>query len=147
MKNPYTCCIFDLDGTIINTIHALTHTTNLVLAHFGLGPLTEEQMKLMVGDGYRKQIERSLSACKEGAMAYYEEAAALYPRLFQENCLYHLEAYPGMAELLERMKAAGMRLAVLTHYAGENYGFKKIYQKIGDKLGVPAYYHEDGFML
>ena len=77
MKNPYTCCIFDLDGTIINTIHALTHTTNLVLAHFGLGPLTEEQMKLMVGDGYRKLIERSLSACGEGAMAYYEEAAAL----------------------------------------------------------------------
>ena len=42
---------------------------------------------------------------------------------------------------------SGMRLVVLTHYASENYGFKKIYQKIGDKLGVPAYYHEDGFML
>lgn len=145
MKNPYTCCIFDLDGTIINTIHALTHTTNLVLAHFGLGPLTEEQMKLMVGDGYRKQIERSLSACKEGAMAYYEEAAALYPRLFQENCLYHLEAYPGMAELLERMKAAGMRLAVLTNKPHERgietveavYGAGYFSFILGEQEGMP----------
>ena len=42
---------------------------------------------------------------------------------------------------------SGLNVVQLTHYASENYGFKKIYQKIGDKLGVPAYYHEDGFML
>ncbi len=42
---------------------------------------------------------------------------------------------------------SGMRLAVLTHYAGENYGFKKIYQSLCGKLGVPAAYYEDGFML
>ncbi len=115
MKNPYTCCIFDLDGTIINTIHALTYTTNLVLERFHLGPISEEQMKHIVGDGYRKQMERSLLACGDEALVHYEEALRIYPELFQENCLYHLEAYEGMSALLERMKAAGMKLAVLTN--------------------------------
>ena len=86
-----------MDGTIINTIHALTYTTNLVLEHFGLGPLTEEQMKHMVGNGYKKQMERSLKACGEGAMAYYEASLPLYQKLFKENCLYHLEFLPGDA--------------------------------------------------
>lgn len=42
---------------------------------------------------------------------------------------------------------SGMRLIVLTHYASENYGFKKIYQGLSDKIGVPSRYHEDTFML
>lgn len=42
---------------------------------------------------------------------------------------------------------SGMKLVVLTHYASENYGFRKIYQNLSDKLLLPSYYHEDGFML
>lgn len=42
---------------------------------------------------------------------------------------------------------SGMRLIVLTHYASENYGFKKIYQDLSGKLGIPSWYHEDDFML
>ena len=35
------CCIFDLDGTLLDTLKALTYTTNLLLEHFGLGPVDE----------------------------------------------------------------------------------------------------------
>ena len=42
---------------------------------------------------------------------------------------------------------SGLKVLQLTHYASENYGFKKIYQHLKDKLGVPCSYHEDGFML
>ena len=49
------CCIFDLDGTLLNTLKALTYTTNLVLEHFGYGPVEEENMKKFVGDGYKMQ--------------------------------------------------------------------------------------------
>ena len=48
------CCIFDLDGTLLNTLKALTYTTNLVLEHFGYGPVEEENMKKFVGDGYKQ---------------------------------------------------------------------------------------------
>ena len=47
----YRCCIFDLDGTLLNTIHALTITTNQVLKRLSLPELTEDQMKYCVGDG------------------------------------------------------------------------------------------------
>ena len=46
----YKCLIFDLDGTLVNSIHALTYCTNLALEKFGLGPLTETQMKMIVGE-------------------------------------------------------------------------------------------------
>ena len=59
----YKCLIFDLDGTLVNSIHALTYCTNLSLEKFGLGPLTEEQMMTIVGDGYKMQMKRSLAAC------------------------------------------------------------------------------------
>ena len=49
----YKCLIFDLDGTLVNSIHALTYCTNLSLEKFGLGPLTEGQMMTIVGDGYK----------------------------------------------------------------------------------------------
>ncbi len=42
---------------------------------------------------------------------------------------------------------SGLRVVQLTHYASENYGFKKIYHTLKDRLGVPSVYHEDGFML
>ena len=48
----YKCCIFDLDGTLVNSIHALTYCTNLAHEKSGPGPPTEDQMKTIVRDGY-----------------------------------------------------------------------------------------------
>ena len=42
---------------------------------------------------------------------------------------------------------SGLNVVQLTHYASENYGFKKIYQSLKDKLGVPCFWHEDAGML
>ena len=42
---------------------------------------------------------------------------------------------------------SGLRVVQLTHYASENYGFRKIYQSLEEKLGIPSVYHEDGAML
>lgn len=145
MKHIYQCCIFDLDGTIINTIHALTYTTNLVMARFGLGPLTEDQMKKIVGDGYQKQMERSLLACGDKALTHLEESFPIYQALFRENCLYQLEPYEGMRQMLDTMKASGMKLAVLTnkpHDRGvENveavYGKGYFDYILGEKEGIP----------
>lgn len=145
METNYTCCIFDLDGTIINTIHALTHTTNLVLERFGLGPLKEGQIKLAVGDGYRKQMERSLAAAGDHKLVHLEESLPLYREVFRENCLYRLEAYEGMRELLDAMKKAGMKLAVLTNKPHERAleNVEAVYGKgyfdliLGEREGIP----------
>ena len=62
-RMDYGAMIFDLDGTLVNSIHALTYCTNKSLERFGLGPLSEEQMMTIVGDGYKMQMRRSLAAC------------------------------------------------------------------------------------
>lgn len=142
----YTACIFDLDGTIINTIHSLTYTTNLVMKQCGMKTtLTEEQMSTIVGDGYRKQMERSLLACGDSDLSHYEEALQIYPNVFRENCLYQLETYEGMPELLERMKQAGMKLAVLTNkpHARALDNIRAVYGEgyfdyvLGEQEGIP----------
>ena len=82
------CCIFDLDGTLLNTLDALTYTTNLTLKEFGYGPVDPEHIKQFVGDGYRMQMKRALMYSGDKELLHYEEALSAYTRLFAEHCLY-----------------------------------------------------------
>ena len=92
----YKCLIFDLDGTLVNSIHALTYCTNLSLEKFGLGPLTEEQMMTIVGDGYKMQMKRSLAACGDTDEAHYEAILPVWR--YSENtvtmrCILTMESW------------------------------------------------------
>ncbi len=111
----YRCCIFDLDGTLLDTIHALTYTTNLVLKRLGLGTVDEEHMKHFVGDGYRMQMERSLKYAGDPELTHYEESLSIYLEEFASNCLYQVGPYPGIREMTEFLKAGGVKLAVLSN--------------------------------
>lgn len=111
----YRCCIFDLDGTLINTIHALTRTINMTLAKYGLGPIEDESTKLFVGDGYKRFVERALNYCGDVELEHLDSALFVYDALFKENGLYHIEAYEGMKELLDTLKSRGMKIAVVTN--------------------------------
>ena len=48
------CCIFDLDGTLVNSIYAIQKSVNQTLESFGLEPISVEDTKRYVGDGYKK---------------------------------------------------------------------------------------------
>lgn len=113
----YQCCIFDLDGTLINTIYALNKTINLTLKEFGYGPIDEAHTKIFVGDGYKEFVKRALTYCGDEKLAHLHEALPLYCKNFEENCLYRIEAYEGMKELLDWLKKQGIKIAVLTNKA------------------------------
>ena len=49
----YKCCIFDLDGTLINSIKAIAYSCNLTLKKYNLGTIDEDTYKILVGDGYK----------------------------------------------------------------------------------------------
>lgn len=70
----YQCCIFDLDGTIINTLHSLKKTVNETIKQFGYGPIDEYHVRYFVGDGYKKLVERTLVYCGDTELTHYEEA-------------------------------------------------------------------------
>ena len=58
----YKACIFDLDGTLTDTLESLTYSVNATLKELGLGQITPDQCKAFVGHGARRLIEDSLKA-------------------------------------------------------------------------------------
>lgn len=111
----YCLCIFDLDGTLLNTISALTYTTNRTLAAFGLPGIVPEQTKKMVGDGYKKQMERALIACGDEALIHYEEALPLYMENFEKYCMKDVVPYDGIMPLLEYLRKKQVKIAVFSN--------------------------------
>ena len=111
----YRCCIFDLDGTLVDSIHALTYTVNLTLKEFGMGPVTEDLIKIFVGDGAKMLVERALIHCGDEKLTHYDEAVELYKVLFRQHCLYRVDAYDGIRELLAFLKDRGIHTAVFSN--------------------------------
>ena len=69
----YKVCIFDLDGTLTDTVESLTYSVNATLSELGLSQITEEQCKAFVGSGARKLIERSLKAAGDPELLHCEK--------------------------------------------------------------------------
>ncbi len=111
----YKACIFDLDGTLTDTLESLTYSVNATLKELHLPCITSEQCKSFVGSGAKYLIERALQATGDKELAHVEEAMEIYGRIFKENCTYHVAPYEGVVEMLSRLKEAGVKLAVLSN--------------------------------
>lgn len=111
----YKACIFDLDGTLTDTLESLTRSVNATLTELGLSGITSEQCKSFVGSGAKYLIERSLQAAGDEELVHIEEAMEIYKRIFRVNCTYHVRPYDGIVELLQLLKAKGIQLAVLSN--------------------------------
>lgn len=108
-------CIFDLDGTLTDTLDSLTHSVNLTLEEMGLPQITEEQCRLFVGNGARCLMEKALKAAGDTKLRRIEEGMKVYGRIFSANCTYHVTPYKGIVELLGQLKDRGIKLAVLSN--------------------------------
>lgn len=109
------CCIFDLDGTILNTITTITHFVNKTLQNFGYPTITEEQCKYFVGNGARLLITRTLAHFGVTDEEAVDTVLDAYDREYKSDP-YHLTAkYDGIDELLSGLRRAGIRLAVVSN--------------------------------
>jgi len=111
----YRLCIFDLDGTLTDTLDSLTFSVNETLKEMGLLPVTADQCRQFVGNGARVLMERSLLAAGETDMGRIDEAMRIYGRIFDANCTYHVVPYEGISGMLTAMKQEGLELAVLSN--------------------------------
>ena len=108
-------CIFDLDGTLTNTLESMTYSVNLTLKEMGLSQITKDQCRMFVGNGARVLIEESLKVSGDPKASRIEEGMKIYGRIFDQNCTYHVTPYDGIAEMLEQLKKSGIKLAVLSN--------------------------------
>ena len=109
------CCIFDLDGTILNTITTITHFVNKTLQKFGYPNITEDQCKCFVGNGARLLITRTLAHFGVTDEKTVDTVLDAYDRDYKSDP-YHLTAkYDGIDDLLSGLHRAGIRLAVVSN--------------------------------
>lgn len=111
----YKAYIFDLDGTLTDTLESLTYSVNATLQELDLPCITREQCRDFVGNGARYLLERSLEASGDKMLSHIEEAMQIYGRIFKQNCTYKVEPYEGILEMLSALKEKGMKLAVLSN--------------------------------
>ena len=105
--------IFDLDGTLLNSLGDLTAAVNHALAAHGFPLRTEEQVRSYVGDGVRQLIARACpSGTDEATRAAVLEAYLPYYAAHNADLTM---PYDGVLDLLAALKAAGIRLAVVSN--------------------------------
>lgn len=111
----YTHLIFDLDGTLLNTIDDLADAGNHVCRAHGWPVHTVEQFKRMVGNGIPNLVRRfTPDGLREDELAQVLAEFSAYYGQHKED---KTAPYPGVAELLAVLKGAGVRLAVLSNKA------------------------------
>lgn len=115
----YTTAVFDLDGTLLNTIEDLYRSVNHALAWAGLPGRSFDEVRLFTGNGIRVLIDRSLNEGRETPVdpATHEHVFEEFKAYYGEHCEDHTAPYPGIPELLGRLRAAGMGLAVVSNKA------------------------------
>lgn len=107
--------IFDLDGTLVQTMDSLMKTGNLTLNKFGFPAADLEKYKKFVGYGAKNLVKSLLINAGDDEATLLEEAYPIYMELFDQYCTYQIKPYPGIEELLQEMQKREIKLAVLTN--------------------------------
>lgn len=112
----FDACIFDLDGTLANTLTSIAHFGNATLEEYGLPAIPEETYKSLVGNGADVLMRRMLKTV--GAQFPEEkirEFRAAYDRRYESQPMALVEPYPGIPQLLEDLKKRGIKVGVLSN--------------------------------
>ena len=108
-------CIFDLDGTLTNTLPTISYYANGALEKNGFSTFGEESYKYFVGNGAKTLVERMLT--EQGAMneENFSRVFGDYNAAYDAAPLYKTEVYDGIYELLRELRTRGIQTAVLSN--------------------------------
>ena len=113
----YTSVLFDLDGTLLDTLGDLTAAMNRTLTRHGLPERTRQQMRAALGNGARRLMER---CAPEGIdRALFETLLAEYNADYAAHCRIETAPYPGVDALLRQLHAQGRKLAIVSNKPDE----------------------------
>jgi phosphoglycolate phosphatase len=105
--------IFDMDGTLLNTLDDLWAAVNYALRQEGMPERTLEEVRTFVGNGVEKLMRRAVSTdCGEDR---FQSAFAHFKAYYAEHNNDHTGAYPGVVELLRELKKEGYALAIVSN--------------------------------
>ena len=109
----YSLIIFDMDGTILNTLDDMTDSLNVILEKYKLPLHTVDEVRFMVGNGIPKLIERAIPAGRDNAD--FEKILADFIAWYEAHCAIKTAPYAGVVDCIKTLRAAGMKIAVNTN--------------------------------
>lgn len=111
----YKAVIFDMDGTILNTLEDLRNATNYSLRQFGMPERSLEEVRMFVGNGIRKLVERAVPAGTPKEKI--DQVFDVFLEYYEIHSADNTSPYPGILELVEKLKKSGIKTAVSTNKA------------------------------
>lgn len=109
----YTAYIFDLDGTLLDTLDDLRASVNYSLRHFAMPERTRDEVREFVGNGVRRLMERAVAGGTDNPL--FDEALDVFRRHYAEHSLDHTRPYPGIMDMLAALRQGGKRIAVVSN--------------------------------
>ena len=137
--------IFDLDGTLLNTIGDLADAVDYVMRSRNLPEHTNAEYRQMVGGGIKRLVERALPVELSTNEQYVEECVMQFRRYYVDNIDRHTVPYEGMPELLRKLQSMGVKLAVASNkfqhgtdrLVGKFFGDIEFVAVEGNREGAP----------
>jgi len=125
-----TFCIFDLDGTLFDTLGDLARAVNAALAKHNAPAHTEEEIRSFIGNGSMNLIRRSIGDFPVDLQSVFDT----YMEIYSRNCTEHTHPMPGVPEFLEarkcRMALLTNKPSVPTHRILDHFGFEKYFETV-----------------
>jgi len=112
VKHDFRAVLFDLDGTLADTLNDLANATNWALAQVGCPPHPVDSYRYRVGDGARELCARALPANKQELT---DQVLRLMGRRYDEHCFDLTKLYPGIPEMVSALAERQFKLAVLSN--------------------------------
>lgn len=108
----YTLCVFDMDGTVVNSIGDIAAAMNRSLSALGYKTYKVREYCHMVGDGMEVLCRRAIPNANESEL---QELISLYKTDYLKHCCQQSVMYEGIEELIKRLKAHGTKCAILSN--------------------------------
>lgn len=109
----YTTIIWDLDGTLMDTLQDLWLSVNHALRTYRMPKRTYEEVRMFVGNGVRKLMERAVPDGE--ANPQFGDVFDEFKRHYMQHCKDNTGFYPGISETLKTLKAQGIRMAIVSN--------------------------------
>ena len=138
-------CIFDMDGTVVNTINSIAYFANNALNSAGISSIDTEEYKYMVGNGAKTLVERMIN--KAGAdKSLFNQVFTKYSNDYDNDFLYLTEPYEGIIDMLRAIKEKGIITTILSNKPHRT-AIKVSEALFGSKLIDKCYGARDGIAL
>lgn len=109
----YKAVLYDMDGTVLDTLQDLTDSVNAALAQFAMPPRRPEEIRSFLGNGAQRLIELSVPTGTDAAET--RRVLDYYKPYYDAHCRIKTAPYAGIVELMRALKAAGVKQAVVSN--------------------------------